>query len=254
MLGENWHRHLMQAALHDRLHQKQGRSIARWTVAEQGRELTVFVKRHYRHARWLGWLARLLPGKPWSDARCEWHHLRRAESLGLRVPRALAVAEWVGPGGRLQSALIVEELAGMLALHEAIPRAARLLPANQFRTWKRGLTAELVRLVRLLHDHGYFHRDLYLCHFFVATDDLKQPPESWQGRLAVIDFHRLTRSRWLSFRSRVKDLAQLLYSARVEGITTGDIAHFWRLYRGSCWLRWAVKLKARVYRRRNRAG
>jgi heptose I phosphotransferase len=253
MLGENWHHHLMDAKLSDRLHVKQGRSIARWTIVRGGRELAVFVKRHYRHSRWQGLLARISLGRRSSDAGREWRHLRLANSLGLDAPRPLAVAEWIGPGPRMRSALVVEELADMLALHEAVPLAARMLPADRFRQWKQGLIVELARMVRLLHDHGYFHRDLYLCHFFIHCDDIKCQPANWQRRVTLIDFHRLTRQKLIGFPLRMKDLAQLLYSAKIDGVGHRDILGFWRHYGGSRLLAWAVRLKARLYERHNRA-
>jgi hypothetical protein len=252
LVGERWHHHLMDAKLFDRLHQKQGRSIARWTVRGGSREVAVYVKRHYRHANWRSWLARLWPHRGWSDGGREWQRLKTARDLGLTVARPLAVAEWTGPG--LKSALIVEELSGMLALHEAIPLAEKFLPPDRFQEWKRGLIAEMVRMVRLLHDRNYFHRDLYLCHFFVARDDLELVPPMWHGRVALIDFHRLSRQRILPFLARVKDLAQLLSSARIDGVSQSDTLQFWRLYGGSRLLRWAVRLKARLYARHNLQG
>src|SRR5438067_1589266 len=80
-------------------------------------------------------------------------------------------------------------------LDEAIPLAARALPAAEFAAWKRGLTAELARLVRLLHGASYFHRDLYLCHFYVAGTDILSRPARWPGHVVVIDLHRLARRR-----------------------------------------------------------
>src|SRR5262245_9735805 len=130
LVGEHWHHHLMDVKLRDRLHEKQGRSIARWTVRGEHGELAVFVKRHYAHPAWRTWLARLWPKLGWSDAGREWLQLRRARRLGLNVPRAVAVAEWHEP--QLRSTLIVEELSGMLALHEAIPIADALLTQGQF--------------------------------------------------------------------------------------------------------------------------
>jgi heptose I phosphotransferase len=159
----------------------------------------------------------------------------------------------------LRSFLAVEELTGMLPLHEAIPLAAARLAAHDFLRWKRGLIAELARLARLLHDRRHFHKDLYLCHFFVHADDVAAAPESWHGRVWLIDLHRLahhprTWPVWV-----VKDLAQLLYSSEVKGLTAGDRLRFWRLYRPAGaggrlwrWLRAAILFKWRRYRRHNR--
>ncbi len=231
--GDGWERDILGVAVTDRFHAKQGRSIGRWRLSDGPRRLTVYLKRHFRHSWWRGWLATLWPGRGWSDGLTEDRHLTRAAALGLPVPRAVAAGEFIGPWGRLQSFLAVEELAGMLPLHEAIPLAARALPPAEFATWKRGLTAELARLARGLHAAGYFHKDLYLCHFYAAAADAAARPGDWHGRVVVIDLHRLGRHRLTGLWWRAKDLGQLLYSTTgVDGITARDRLRFARLYFG----------------------
>ena len=146
---------------------------------------------------------------------------RVALAQGLPVPRVVAVGEFLGPWGAMQSFLAIEELSGMISLNQAIPLAARQLSPLVFRAWKKGLIREIARLARFLHDHHAFHKDFYLCHFFIARADTTYVPE-WTDRVFMIDFHRLahhpyTRAFWIS-----KDLGQLLYSSDVEGIDARD--------------------------------
>jgi heptose I phosphotransferase len=255
--GADWLDGIMTETVTDRYHAKQGRSIGRWTLtASDGRRLVVYLKRHYALPRLRGLLAALLPGRPWSPGLEEWDHLRWAKANGLPVPRAVAAGELLGPWGKLQSFLAVEELTGMLPLHEAIPLAQRRLPAADFDRWKRGLVAELARLTRQLHDRRAFHRDLYLCHFYVADADTRHVPDSWPGRVWMIDFHRLAfRGFWRRRGARVKDLAQLLFSTfGVPGVTVRDRLRFWKRYgasRGASWVRTAVLFRARRYESHN---
>ncbi len=68
------------------------------------------------------------------------------------------------------------------------------------------------------------HCDFYLCHFLIRDDP--QAPDGFE--LALIDFLRLkhsTRPRW-----RIKDLAQLLFSTDMPGITRTDRLRFWKHY------------------------
>jgi heptose I phosphotransferase len=259
--GADWPDRIMNVEVTDRYHAKQGRSTARWVLPppDGGRGLTVYIKRHYRLSLWQGLLAALWPRSGWSPALKEWRHLEWARRQGVPVPEVVAAAEYIGPWGRLQSFLAVEELAGMIALDEAIPKAAACLAPAQFRRWKRGLTAEMARVARLLHDRGVFHKDLYLCHFYIAAADVASiPAAGWHGRVSLIDLHRLAHHPWTWRMWQLKDLAQLIYSSEIVGVDTRDRLWFWHAYRGTGprrgaerWLRRWVWLKWQRYRRHN---
>ncbi len=231
-VGADWPELIMATEVTDDFHAKQGRSTGRWVLRSEGRQLPVYLKRHYRLPWWQGWLATLWPGGDWSPALQERRHLDWAQAQGLPVPKVVAAGEYLGPWGKLQSFLAIEELTGMLALHQAIPLAARTLAPPLFRRWKAGLTRELARLGRFLHERRYFHKDLYLCHFYIPRIDTTMVPASWTERVHMIDLHRLghhplTWPVWL-----VKDLGQLLYSSEVEGVDARDRLRFWRAYLG----------------------
>lgn len=263
--GVDWAKRIMDQSVTDRFNVKQGRSTGRWILEEAAelgqrtQRLPVFLKRHYELPRWHGWLATLWPWRTWSPAWQEWRHLHWARRQGLHVPRPVAAAEYLGPWGKLRSVLAVEELSGMMSLQEAIPLAAVRQSALAFRRWKHTLVAEIARTTRMLHDRGCFHKDLYLCHFFIARDDTNAiPAEGWRGRLFLIDLHRLghhslTRKIW-----QTKDLAELLYSSDILGVDGRDRLAFWRAYRGegphrprcSC-LRRFILYRWRRYRHHN---
>lgn len=254
--GAAWADHILGAPVTDRFHAKQGRSTGRWILHADGRRLAVYLKRHYYLPWWRGLLAALWPGGGWSPAMQEYRHLKWAQAHGLPVPEAVAAGEFIGPWGRLQSFLAVEELADMVPLHEAVPAAARVLPADAFRRWKRGLVAEMAKLVRSLHGRRSFHKDLYLCHFYVPATAVDCPDPDWAGRVHLIDLHRLGRHTWTWRRWQVKDLAQLLYSAEIPGVDARDRLRFWRAYRDTRgpsgrWLRRLVLFKWRRYRQHN---
>lgn len=254
LAGPGWPDRIMTVDAPDREHRKQGRSIGRWTVSDGVGSLTTFLKRHYRLPWWHGLLAALRPGRAWSPGLQEWHNLRWAAGQRVPVPRAVAAGQFVGPWLRLQGFLAVEELAGMLPLHEAVPLAAGRLDPPAFARWKRGLTAELARLARLLHDRQAFHKDLYFCHFYISEELTRHPPDEWTNRVVMIDFHRLGRHPLTAVWWRVKDLAQLLYSSEVAGVTARDRVRFWKLYGGrpGGWLARLIRWKWKLYRRHNR--
>jgi heptose I phosphotransferase len=261
--GRDWPDRILDVAVTDRFHAKQGRSTGRWVLPPGrpgGRGLTVYLKRHYRLPWWQGLLATLWPQGGWSPAVREWQHLQWARRQGVPVPEVVAAAEYIGPWGRLRSFLAVEELADMLPLPEALPLAAARLDPRAFRRWKRTLAAEMARLARMLHDRRCFHKDLYLCHFYVARGDAARlpPGEGWRGRVCLIDLHRLAHHPWTWRLWQLKDLAQLLYSSEIPGIDARDRLWFWHAYCGTGprrgadrWLRRGVWLKWQRYRRHN---
>ena len=256
--GADWSDRIMQVEVTDRFFAKQGRSIVRWTLTPaKGKSLTVYLKRHYQLPWLKGWLATVIPWRNWSPGMQEWQNLEWAVQNKLPVPRAVCAGEFIGPGGKLQSFLAVEELTGMLPLHEAIPLAKRRLDPVAFRRWKRGLILELARLAKELHSRRHYHKDLYLCHFYIPEKLTEAIPADWQWSVFMIDFHRLGKHRLKGIWYQIKDLAQLLYSSEIEGVTTRDQLGFWRAYAGrSGWwnrfLGWGIRRKWRLYRRHNR--
>lgn len=255
--GPDWPDRIMGLTVGDRFHTKQGRSIARWMLQRDNRSLTVYLKRHYRLSLWRGLLATVWPEAGWSPAVQEWHHLEWAKASGMPVPAAVAAGEYIGPWGRLQSFLAVEELTDMLPLHEAVPEAASCLDASSFRRWKRTLGVELARLTRALHARRYFHKDLYLCHFYIPRQTVQETP-CWQGQVHLIDLHRLKHHRFTWRFWQMKDLAELLYSSEIPSITDRDRLLFWRAYLGRANRSWSARLlrtcilvKWRRYRRHN---
>jgi heptose I phosphotransferase len=256
LAGADWAGTIMQTGVTDDFHAKQGRSTGRLLLEKNGQTLGVYLKRHYRLPWWRGLLATFCPWGNWSPAVQELRNLQWAGAQGLPVPAPVAAGEYVGPWGKLQSILAVEELTGMLALHQAIPLASRQLDLTTFRVWKKGLAQEMARLSRELHSRCRFHKDLYLCHFYIARSDTTRLTE-WRGRVFMIDFHRLGR-HWITWPIwLVKDLGQLLYStANVEGVEDRDRLWFWRCYQGRgmgrCLLARIVRLKTGLYRRHAR--
>ncbi len=250
--------HVMTLDSPDRLHAKQGRSIARVTFEAQApRSLAVYLKRHYRLPWARRWAALLHPAGRYSPAAAEWTHLERARALGIDVPEVVAAGEQIGPGAHLQSFLMVAELTGCEALHEALPRLAERLESRPFATLKRRLIPELARITATLHNSGLFHKDLYLCHFFLDLEGRDR--DGRHPRVVLIDLHRLGRHPLWPAWWRCKDLGQLLFSSYgVAGIDDRDRHRFWRCYRrithprAARWQARLIRFRAARYARHNR--
>jgi heptose I phosphotransferase len=252
----------------DRLHAKQGRSTARVVFHPERHRgldvpeasthpLSVYLKRHYRLPWPIRVAAILDPARGYSPAAAEWAHLERARALGVDVPEVVAAGEQIGPYAGLRSFLMVAELTGCEALHEAVPKLAARLDPRDFAALKRRVIAEMARITATLHAARQFHKDLYLCHFFLDLDRLE--PEGATTRLVLIDLHRLGAHRLWPDWGRWKDLGQLLFSTYgVDGIDDRDRRRFWHQYRRQIRLpfaRWQaclVRFRAARYERHNR--
>ena len=215
----------------DRIHRKQGRLTARvqLELTRGATSLVCYLKHHDRE--------RVPRNSPLeskvfrSAAATEWRHLESARQLGLTVPESVAAAVRVKADGGVQSLLLIREIDEALAVHEAIPRAFELLDYASFLVWKQNVVRRMAEMTALLHRAGWFHQDLYLCHFFVSHS-LDSPV----GHLTLIDFQRMIQpssiTRW---RYRIKDLAQWRFSTQgVVGVEERDRWLFWRVYRECC--------------------
>jgi heptose I phosphotransferase len=230
----------------DRYVEKQGRSTGRYRLSIAGETLSLYVKKHSR----LSWWRRMITAAGSFAGPNEWRNLQTAAALGVRVPESVFVG--TGQTHECGSVLAVRELEGYLPLHEYVPGPLSRLPEPARHRRKRALIARLADAVRRLHRNFYYHRDLYLCHFYLRDD-----PTAPDGLdLVVIDFGRLLRSRLR--RWQVKDLAGLLYSSGVSGVSRTDRLRFFKSYlaverldRRSKRLARQVLAKAERYRRHN---
>jgi heptose I phosphotransferase len=94
------------------------------------------------------------------------------------------------------------------------------------RRFRRRLLGEVADVVARLHGAGFYHRDLYLSHFFLddgADGDVG---------LTLIDLQRMIAPRMRRRRWIVKDLAALDYSTPAGAVSVRDRLRWYRRYRG----------------------
>jgi heptose I phosphotransferase len=167
--------------------------------------------------------------------------------------------------------VLIAELSGCDAVNDSLPQLAAQLDARKLESLKRRITAEIARITATLHTARVFHKDLYLCHFFVpplVNGEIGGvvPAKSITGfteqdpfRLSLIDLHRLREHKIWPDWWRWKDLGQLLFSTfGVDGINDRDRLRFWRHYcrwvgiRRPRWHARMVRLRAARYLEHNR--
>lgn len=86
---------------------------------------------------------------------------------------------------------------------------------------KRTLIAKIADLASRMHFVNFAHQDFYLVHMFIKENE--------NDNIFLIDLQRLVMQSKLARRWRVKDLGQLLFSAR-PFISNSDILYFWEIY------------------------
>lgn len=86
---------------------------------------------------------------------------------------------------------------------------------------KRTLIRKIAELAANMHKTGLAHQDFYLVHIFIK--------EKCDDEIYLIDLQRVVMHRNLSIRWVIKDLAQLLFSAR-KVVQNTDVLFFWKKY------------------------
>jgi len=177
---------------------------ARLHLQKEGAMQTVYLKRFSgetvpaRARRWL-------ETGHWQTAAE--HEVRVSIELAqeeIAVAQPLAWGSKSGGGSGRDSFVVLAAAPGQ-SVHEWLRRVPAEWRQANWR-WKCRWVEALAALVRRFHVHGWRHRDLYLSHFFMdqREDELM---------FTLIDLQRIFRPRWRKERWRVKDLAQLNYSA-----------------------------------------
>lgn len=232
----------------------EGRRTLRTEVRGRG----YFVKIH----RGIGWreiLKNLLSLRlPVLGARNEWRALKRLKTAGVPSMTAVAFGERGSNPASQHSFLITEELAPTISLEDFCLSWPQN-PPNSALKWD--LIAEVARMTGRMHRSGVNHRDCYICHFLMHTD---QSITAHNLRLSLIDLHRAQTRPQTPKRWRNKDLAALHFSALDIGLTQRDYLRFLRGYfqqplrtilsEQAQLLIWLSRESKRLYARKQRYG
>ncbi|MCK9535740.1 MAG: lipopolysaccharide core heptose(I) kinase RfaP [Pseudomonas sp.] len=159
---------------------------------------------------------------------------------------------------RQHSFIITEELAPTISLEDYSLDWRTQPPEPRL---KRALISRVAQMVGGMHRAGVNHRDCYICHFLLHTD---QPVSADSFRLSVIDLHRAQTREHTPKRWRNKDLAALYFSALDIGLTRRDKLRFLReyfqqplleiLHDEAVLLAWLESKAAKLYARKERYG
>lgn len=198
----------------------EARRTLRTEVAGRG----YFVKIH-RGIGWVEIFKNWLTAKaPVLGAEQEWIAIERLQKHNIATMTAVGFGVRGSNPAQQHSFIITQELAPTISLEDYSMDWPTQPPEPAL---KRALIARVAQMVGGMHRAGVNHRDCYICHFLLHTD---QPISADSFRLSVIDLHRAQTREQTPKRWRNKDLAALYFSALDIGLTQRDKLRFLREY------------------------
>jgi tRNA A-37 threonylcarbamoyl transferase component Bud32 len=141
----------------------------------------------------------------------EWEAILEFHRLGLPTMQPIACGSSDG-----NSCILTLGITDYVRASELFARFAK-----GERVRRRVLIRRIAELAAEMHKAKMAHQDFYLVHMFVK--------EKEDDSIFLIDLQRVIFEESFSERWRVKDLAQLLFSADNLASRT-DILYFWRIY------------------------
>ena len=207
-----------------------------------------YVLKLHHGVGWAEILKNLVAGRaPVLGARNEYAAVARLAAAGVPSMRVAAFGEQGANPAHRRSFVLLDDIAHDESLEDVARRWAH---ARAPFVERRATIAAVAMIVRGMHAAGVNHRDCYLCHLLCAHD----------GGLRLIDLHRAGIRVHVPPRWRVKDLAQLWFSAMHAGLAARDCLRFVREYSGgrlpraaAAWAMWReVDRAARVLHEKGR--
>lgn len=155
---------------------------------------------------------------------CDYDRLPSAilSTIGINTPKVIAYgSQWNGLFEK-RSFIITEEIANAQSLEQKLPEYFYDTSIAGEHKKRCDFIDRLADLAKDFHATGLRHRDFYLAHIFLTDAD----------EFYVIDLQRAFKPGLLTGRYRVKDIAQLHYSAPGKYISCADRLRFFKRYLG----------------------
>ena len=158
---------------------------------------------------------------PTVSAKPEWRALEKVNSLGLDVPKPLAMCSRGLNPAKSESFIITESVEPNKSIED-------VLDSDYFSgshiNEKRRFIRKVAKISKTLHEGGVNHRDLYLCHFLIEENLDSEKP------IYLIDLHRAQIRKEVPNRWAIKDIGGLIHSAIGYGMTERDLYRFFEVY------------------------
>jgi heptosyltransferase-2 len=141
---------------------------------------------------------------------------------GVSTPKTIAYGEHWGTLFEKRSCIITEKIPDAESLERKLPDYFSAPATRENLRLRRDFIAKLARFIGPFHATSYRHRDLYLSHIFY----------DYEGQFHLIDLARAFKPLIFHHRFRIKDIAQLYYSAPARHFSKTDRLRFYINYTG----------------------
>jgi heptosyltransferase-2 len=138
-------------------------------------------------------------------------------ALGINTPKTICYGQQWGKLFEKRSFIITEKIPQAQSLERKLPHYFDAPPTAENLKLRRGFIMQLAAFIRKFHNTNYRHRDLYLSHIFYSDD----------GNFNLIDLARAFKPIVLNERFRIKDIAQVYYSAPAKYFSRTDRLRFY---------------------------
>ncbi|MBW8002769.1 MAG: lipopolysaccharide heptosyltransferase II [Planctomycetes bacterium] len=142
---------------------------------------------------------------------------------GINTPRTVSYGQEMGKFFEKKSFIVTEKIPDAESLEKKLPGCFTEPATIDNLHERKNFINQLASFIGRFHKSGYRHRDLYLCHIFY----------SGSGEFYLIDLARAFRPKVFSERYRIKDIAQLYYSAPKKYFSRTERMRFYLAYIGS---------------------
>ncbi len=186
-----------------------------------------FIKRH-GGVGWAEIFKNLLVGKaPVLGAENEYRAVLDLTEAGVAtLPVAGFGVRGRNPAAR-RSFLVTDDLSPSYSLEEICLTWIEDPPAPGT---KHALIRRVAEMAQIMHGLGINHRDFYICHFLVCSDEGLTRENAEHVPIHLIDLHRAQIRSRVPWRWLVRDLGGLYFSTFDIGLTRRDVLRFLRSY------------------------
>jgi len=159
-------------------------------------------------------------GRRLSTAAYDYQPALELDKIGIRTPVVAAFGQIMGLLFEKKSFIVTEEISDAVSLEKNVPEFFMPPFIAPKRNEQLKFIDDFADFTRRFHESGFRHRDYYLAHIFWGAGSGFQ----------MIDLQRVFKPVLLGWKYKVKDIAQLYYSAPSSVYSKAARLRFYKRY------------------------